>query len=524
MPYSSESGKQYIRNIVGRVKHERMLDIGCGSGTYARMFPESNWTGIEVWEPYIDQFKLNDVYDSIVVGNVCSAYLGVLGHFDVAIVGDVLEHMTKGQAIDLMRRVKAIADTVIVSIPIGHYPQEEYNGNPYEKHITDNWSDAEFREAFGDPTVGYIDNEIGVYCWSNQKVRPKICVYTISKNEEMFIKRWADSAKDADVLVIADTGSSDRTVEIAKECGVQTHEICITPWRFDHARNANIALIPKDVDICICMDADEVLEPGWREEIERVWTPDTTRLKYMFDWGCGIKFQYEKIHARHGYYWHHPCHEYPRPDGRINEKYAYTDKLLVSHHPDPTKSRGQYLDLLKLSVTEDPVCPRNAFYYARELSFHSEWSKSIVECERYLALPGATWSNERCYAYRVMGKCYDELGVPDRAERAFHMACGEAPNTREPWCELALLMYRQARWEECFAFSMRALKIVDRDFVYTCDPAVWGHWAHDLAAVAAWNLGMGKIALEQAKLALEKSPEDQRLQKNVELMQGLAQG
>ena len=27
----------------------------------------------------------------------------------------------------------------------------------------------------------------------------------------------------------------------------------------------------------------------------------TTRLRYGFDWGCGIVFQYEKIHARHGY-------------------------------------------------------------------------------------------------------------------------------------------------------------------------------------------------------------------------------
>ena len=101
----------------------------------------------------------------------------------------------------------------------------------------------------------------------------KICVYTITKNEEKFIKRWAESAKDADLLLIADTGSDDDTVKIAKENGVAVHEICITPWRFDHARNASIALIPKDIDVCICLDADEIMEPGWREEIERVWVP-----------------------------------------------------------------------------------------------------------------------------------------------------------------------------------------------------------------------------------------------------------
>lgn len=352
--------------------------------------------------------------------------------------------------------------------------------------------------------------------------RLKICVYAISKNEAHFIERFANSAKDADLIMVADTGSTDNTVEECKKNGITVHEICITPWRFDHARNAAIALIPRDIDVCISLDIDEMLEPGWREEIERVWCECTTRLRYMFDWGMGVKFQYEKIHARHGYHWHHPCHEYPRPDGRIVEKYAYTDKLLVSHHPDPSKSRGQYLDLLKLSVAEDPVCPRNAFYYARELSFHQKWDEAIRECQRYLELPGATWINERCYAYRVIGKCREELGDPEQAERAYHLAAMEAPNTREPWCELAMLMYRQSRWEECFAFCMRALRIVDREMVYTCDPAVWGHWAHDLAAVAAWNMGLKDLALGQARLALEKSPSDQRLQANVAYMQGLA--
>lgn len=513
MPYSSESGKAYIRNIVDRVKHDRMLDIGCGSGTYAKMFPDAHWTGVEVWEPYVEEFKLKDLYKELIINDACE--LNFIEHYDVAILGDVLEHMTEEKASDLFSRVRKVADTVIVSIPIGHYPQDEYNGNPYEKHITDNWSDEDVYELFGSPTVKYIENEIGVYCWSNQKVRPKICVYTISKNEEKFVERWAMSAMDADVLVIADTGSTDRTVEIAKECGIQTHEICITPWRFDHARNANIALIPKDVDICICMDVDEVLEPGWREEIERVWTKDTTRLRYMFDWGMGVKFAYEKIHARHGYYWHHPCHEYPRFDARINEVYAYTNKLLVSHHPDPTKSRGQYLDLLALSVKEDPVCPRNAFYYARELSFYSRWDESIVECKRYLALPGADWINERSYAMRTLAKCYEGKGELGEAEAWWLRAAAEASNTREPWCGLATLYYTQARWQECYGAALRALAIKNREFVYTVDPAVWGAHPHDLVAIAAWNLGMKDVAAEHGQIAVDLDPNDNRLKENL---------
>lgn len=515
MPYSSESGKAYIKNIVGRVRRERMLDIGCGSGTYAKMFPDADWTGVEVWEPYIEQFNLDALYGKLIVADARHVTFAHLGRFDVAFLGDVLEHMEKDEAQSLLERVRAIADTVIVSIPIGHYPQDAYNGNPHEKHVTDNWTDAEFRETFGEPTVGYVEKEIGVYCWSDQKVRPKICIYAISKNEEQFVERWANSGRDADLLLVADTGSTDGTVEACKRAGIQTHEICITPWRFDHARNASIALIPRNIDICVSLDMDEVMEPGWREEIERVWTPETTRLQYYFDWGCGVKFNYQKIHARHGYYWHHPCHEYPVPDGRINEIYAYTDALLVSHHPDPTKSRGQYLDLLALSVKEDPVCPRNAFYYARELSFYSRFDDSIFELKRYLALPGATWINERSYAMRTLAKCYEGKGDWVEAEAWWLRSAAESPNTREPWCGLATMYYMQSRWQDCYSAALRALSIKNRELVYTVDPAVWGHQPHDLAAIAAWNLGMKDEAALHGKAAVDLSPDDGRLKENL---------
>jgi glycosyltransferase involved in cell wall biosynthesis len=515
MPYSSESGKAYVRNIVGRVKHERMLDIGCGSGTYAKMFPDAHWTGVEVWEPYIEEFKLKDLYQQLILSDAREIDLTQFDRFDVAMLGDVLEHMEKEEAKALFDRVREVADTVIVSIPIGYYPQDEYNGNPHERHVTDNWTDEDFRATFGEPTVGYIENEIGVYCWSNQKVRPKICIYAISKNEEQFVKRWADSAKDADLLLVADTGSSDNTVQECKENGVTVHDICITPWRFDHARNASLALIPRDMDICICLDLDEVMEPGWREEIERVWTPDTTHLRYKFDWSLGIVFYSEKIHARHGYHWHHPCHEHIRADLRITEVWANTDFLLVTHHPDPTKSRGHYMETLELSVKEDPHCPRNAFYYARELYFYRRWDEAIEALNRYLKMPEATWINDRCYAMRIIGECHNAKGDQALAESWYHKAAAEAPHTREPWMALAKLYYEQAKWPESFGAAMRALSIKNKELVYTTEPASWGALPHDHAAIAAWNLGLKEVAIEQGQIACDLDPDDQRLRENL---------
>jgi hypothetical protein len=83
-----------------------------------------------------------------------------------------------------------------------------------------------------------------------------------------------------------------------------------------------------------------------------------------------------------------------------------------------------------------------------------------------------------------------------------------------------MLMYRQCRWEECFAYAMRALRITDRAMVYTCDPAVWGSQPHDLASIGAWHLGLKDTALQQAKIALSLEPTDIRLQNNVKWMSG----
>lgn len=348
----------------------------------------------------------------------------------------------------------------------------------------------------------------------------KIAVSAISKNEAQFVERFCKSAIDADLILIADTGSTDDTIALAKsQPKTVVHNICVTPWRFDIARDAALALLPRDIDIVISLDLDEVLEPGWRQEIERVWVPGTTRLRYKFDWGCGISFYYEKIFARHGYHWHHPVHEYPRADGRIAEVYAHTDNLLVSHHPDPTKSRGQYLDLLRLAVKEDPACPRNAFYFARELTFYNLWGEAVDALHKYLENPGATWQNERCYAMRLLGKAYDELGQSDKAMEWYKAATREAGGTREPWHDLAMACYRRSMWQDCLAAAQMGIAITDKQLVYTCDPRVWEEPLYDLASIAAWNLGDKKLAIAYCETAVKMAPHDPRIQSNLQLMQ-----
>jgi len=72
----------------------------------------------------------------------------------------------------------------------------------------------------------------------------KIAVYTIALNEEKFVEKWYESAKEADYLLIADTGSTDGTIALAKSLGINVVQVNIKPWRFEDARNASLAAIP----------------------------------------------------------------------------------------------------------------------------------------------------------------------------------------------------------------------------------------------------------------------------------------
>lgn len=346
----------------------------------------------------------------------------------------------------------------------------------------------------------------------------KIAVYAISKNEEKFVKQFCESAKEADMVLIADTGSTDDTIGLARECGAHVYNICITPWRFDKARDAALALLPKEIDVCIALDLDEKLEPGWRQEIERIWRDGVNRLGYKYDWGSGKVFFSTKIHARYGFHWHHPCHEYIRADPRIKEKMAWTDKLLITHHPDKDKSRGQYMDLLEMSVKEDPHCPRNCFYYARELTYYKRHEEAIKELKRYLDMPGADWNNERAYAMRLIGDAEEELGRDGMSW--YRRGCAEDSNVRETWLALASAASKKQMWAEAYGAAMMALNIKNPIYVYTMDPSSYTAKPYDIAAIAAYYLGLKQEAQKLGEMALEMDPTNERLLKNMEFYKG----
>jgi tetratricopeptide (TPR) repeat protein len=338
----------------------------------------------------------------------------------------------------------------------------------------------------------------------------KIAVYTIAKNEAQFVQRWADSCEDADYRIILDTGSTDGTLAEADKAGVDWFHKEFNPWRFDHARNYALSLVPLDADICISLDMDEVLQPGWREALEKL-DPTITRPRYKYVWSWkedgteGLVYGGDKIHSRHGYIWKHPVHEVLTP--QINEVQQFCD-VVIHHHPDSTKSRGQYLPLLEMAVEEEPNDDRNQFYLAREYYFHGQLDKAVDHFHEHLIL--STWGAERSASLRYLAKIEHW-----KAQEYLTRACSEAPGRREPWLELANYYHKLSMWQACRNACFNALAVEEKPLDYLCEDWAWGELAYDLMALSSYKLGLRQEAEKYGRIALSLNPNDQRLQNNM---------
>ena len=283
-------------------------------------------------------------------------------------------------------------------------------------------------------------------------------------------------------------------------------------------------MLPEDADVCICLDLDEVLCPGWREALVAAWVPGTTRAAYRYTWNFnpdgseGCVFYTDKVHSRHGYKWLHPVHEVLTPCG-ITEKKVTVWGMQLDHHADQSKSRAQYLPLLELSVKEAPDDDRNMHYLGREYYFYRRWDECITTLKRHLSLPTSTWPDERCASMRYIASAYEAKGEHQQSGQWLLRAVAEAPHLREPFVELALYFYKTGDWDGVVWATSRAVAITERPQTYINDAKSWGSLPWDLRCLGLYRTGRLKEALEAARAACKLSPSDERLRKNAELIE-----
>jgi hypothetical protein len=352
--------------------------------------------------------------------------------------------------------------------------------------------------------------------------RPTIAVYALARNEAAAAARWAESAAAADLRLVTDTGSSDGTADVLRGAGVTVHEAAILPWRWDVAHQASLNNVPAAVDLCIRLDLDETLTPGWRAKVEAVWAAQRfTRLLYRYRWtGDGVRpelvIPMDRIHSRDGYVWSGATHEgLVRWSGE--EVQAQLDELLVLHHRDQAKVHATDMALLSRAVEESPHDARMRWYYARELDFAGA-PEAAKQFAAYLKMPGGAPS-ERAYAAIRLS-----LLLPDEARLWLLRATAEDPTQPEAYCRLAYDALTKGDPVRALAWARQAVACPRSAMDHTSDARAFGVEAWRLASQAALQAGRYREAAFHAARGLKLDGDDAELRRVVEVLGSATDG
>lgn len=369
----------------------------------------------------------------------------------------------------------------------------------------------------------------------------KICVYAITKNEEQFVEKWYNSMKEADAIVVLDTGSTDKTVEKLRALGVTVEVKVIDPWRFDVARNESLKLVPEDCNILISTDLDEVLEPGWAQPLREGWIEGKhERGVYKYSWShladgsSGRIFRYDKIHSRN-WEWRAPVHELLYNIHTNSNLYSYEntldlfDKVHLHHYPDRTKSRASYLPLLELRAKENPEDHYGLIYLAHEYYYRGKYLRSIETLNDILENHSDRYNSlEKASCYLFMGDSYTALakGEEDKklqrdnynhAIESYNRAIAIEPTYREPYLNLAKVYLAIKDYKFAEFILKRGVDKSFRHFTWLERDTSWTFEPWDLLCLATYYGGHKKASITYAAKALSFEPNNKRLQDNLDL-------
>jgi len=301
----------------------------------------------------------------------------------------------------------------------------------------------------------------------------KIAVYTIALNEEKHVERWYNSVKDADYILIADTGSTDRTVEIAKSLGITVYNISIKPWRFDVARNTALSLLPDDIDLCVSLDMDETISEGWREILEKT---TGNQITYVFDnYHKQHSMVNNKIHSRHGYVWKFIMHEGIVQD-RTEPDIEFAYGLEVYHLPDTEKPRSQYLDLIKAALDETRDITRYYKYYTDALVSLERYEEAETWYLEMMKVPGFS-DTDKSHIYKVLADI-----VPERRYKYLAECLKHSRERREPYYYLAEYYVEKEIWGLAKMYVEMAIRhTLPKPDIFN-NPKVWKGAVEELKA------------------------------------------
>ncbi len=349
----------------------------------------------------------------------------------------------------------------------------------------------------------------------------------IVKNEEDVLERCLKSVTDlVDEIILVDTGSTDRTREIAARF---TDQVFDFPWQDDFSAARNESFSHASMDYCMWLDADDILLEAdqkaflaLKETLEPTVSVVMAPYHTGFDESGHVTFSYYRerlIKNRAGMVWAGAVHEAVSPAGKIQyADFAVTHRKV--HPSDPDRNLRIYQAQLAAGKELDP---RQQFYYGRELYYHRRWKEALEVFEQFLK-EGRGWVENNIDACCHCAYCHRELGHDQAALTAlFRSFLYDRPRA-EICCEIGLWFFQREQYQQAAYWYALALTCSRDDrrggFV---SPDCYGYLPCIQLCVCYSRLGDQKRAEAFNELAATYKPDSPAVLHNRALFQSLSE-
>lgn len=269
----------------------------------------------------------------------------------------------------------------------------------------------------------------------------------IVRNERSCIAKALNSVSDADELIVCDTGSSDDTVEIARNYGAKV--FTDYRWNDNFAEARNHSLDKCSGDWVLIIDADERLEPGGISKIRELLLNginghSTVYFQTIAEGGIQSHSSIRLFKRNAGIKWKGAAHNY------LTESKGYISdiKLYYGYSPTHKADPDRTLRILQKAVDSNPNLPRETYYLAREYYYRQKWGEAIRYYNDYLKI--ATWGPEIADAWLMLARCHHASETSQEARDCTMRAIITNANFREALLLMAELSgpKNAKRWRE----------------------------------------------------------------------------
>ena len=293
----------------------------------------------------------------------------------------------------------------------------------------------------------------------------RLSAVLIARDEEARLPKCLPSLAEFDEIVLHDTGSSDRTLEVARAFpnviafGTERRE----PFHFADARN--LALDRATHDWIVSIDADEHLVQGSVVLIRRAIEDGDGRyagykLWFRFDPG---RCEYPRfvVFQRSRWRWRNRVHNTLEPIGAASETPLIEGAVIEHFEPAGERRKWreeQTFELLKIEVAENPEHVRAWRHLGLEYFLRKDWAETIRCLKRYLAASQDSDLDRMKMAVKI-ARAHEELGRLEDALEWHRKAARMLPEHREPYWEAARALLSMGRWREAMPLLDRCLDI-----------------------------------------------------------------